>query len=149
MAIDASLIGKKTEPYTVEVEKGHIRRFAEAIGDDSPLYVDEAYAKQTAYKGIIAPPTFPTTFTMGRPTPLTEAEGFELRRVLHGEQSFIHHMPVRPGETYTVQTEVTNVYEKEGRMGKMTFIVLQTEARNIQNELVVTGTATIVYRQSI
>jgi len=149
MAIDASLIGKKTKPYTVEVEKGHIRRFAEAIGDESPLYIDEEFAKQTVYKGIIAPPTFPTTFTMGRPTPLTEACGFELRRVLHGEQSYIHHLPVRPGETYTVQTEVTDVYEKEGRMGKMTFIVLETEARNILNEPVVTGIATIVYRQSI
>ena len=69
MTIDAQLIGKKTKEYTIDIEKGHIRRFAEAIGDPSPLYYDEEYAKQTSYKGIIAPPTFATIFTMDKPSP--------------------------------------------------------------------------------
>ena len=31
--IDRSLIGTETAPFTAEVERGAIRRFAEAIGD--------------------------------------------------------------------------------------------------------------------
>src|SRR6476469_7924704 len=35
-----------------------ILRFAEGIGDDNPLWTDEAYAASTSYGGIIAPPSF-------------------------------------------------------------------------------------------
>ena len=149
MAIDAQLIGKKTKEYIIDIEKGHIRRFAEAIGDPSPLYYDEEYAKQTPYKGIIAPPTFATTFTMDKPSPLSDVEGFELRQVLHGEQTFIYHRPVRPGDCYWVQSEVKEVYDRDGKSGKMTFITVETIARDINNETVVTSKSTIVYRQSI
>src|SRR5690606_24820240 len=100
MAIDKSIIGRKTEVYTREVEKGHIRRFAEAVGDDHPLYTDETYAASTPYRGIIAPPTFATTLTMDAPNPLKSVPGFEMRRVLHGEQEYIFHRPMRPEDKY-------------------------------------------------
>ncbi len=35
-----------------------ILRFCEGIGDDNPLWVDEAYAKTTPHGGLIAPPSF-------------------------------------------------------------------------------------------
>jgi acyl dehydratase len=35
-----------------------ILRFCEGIGDDNPLWTDAAYAAQTQYGGIIAPPSF-------------------------------------------------------------------------------------------
>ena len=35
------VIGVESEAITYDVEKGAIRKFAEAIGDDNPLYVDE------------------------------------------------------------------------------------------------------------
>ena len=149
MAVDISLIGKKTKEYVIEIEKGHIRSFAEAIGDCSPLYYDEEYAKSTPFKGIIAPPTFATTFTMNKRSPLADVEGFELRRVLHGEQTFIHHRPVRPGDRYWVQSEVKSVYDREGKSGRMTFITVETVAKDVNNVPVVTGQSTIVYRQSI
>ena len=31
-------LGKATSPVTYDVEKGHIKRFAEAIGDDNHLW---------------------------------------------------------------------------------------------------------------
>ncbi|OUM89666.1 MAG: hypothetical protein BAA01_02565 [Bacillus thermozeamaize] len=149
MAIDKSLIGRKTEVYTIEVEKGHIRRFAEAVGDDCPLYVDEAYAVSTPYRGIIAPPTFATTLTMNAPSPLKDVPGFEMRRVLHGEQEYIFHRPMRPGDKYWVQSEITDVFDRQGSSGRMTFIIIETVARDIDNQPVVTGRSTIVYRQDI
>ena len=38
-------IGTLSDPRTLEVEKGAIIKFAEAIGDDNPVYNDEAEAR--------------------------------------------------------------------------------------------------------
>lgn len=35
-----------------------ILKFAHGIGDANPLWLDESYAKNTAYNGIVAPPSF-------------------------------------------------------------------------------------------
>ena len=51
-------IGTESEPVTVDVEKGAILKFAQAIGDENPLWNDEAAARRTRYGGLIAPPTF-------------------------------------------------------------------------------------------
>jgi acyl dehydratase len=51
-------IGKTAEPRTYEVERGAIRRFAEAIGDPNPLFNSESEARQSRFGGLIAPPTF-------------------------------------------------------------------------------------------
>ena len=41
-------IGMQSEARVVEVERGAIRRFAEAIGDPNPLFNNEAAARKTA-----------------------------------------------------------------------------------------------------
>ena len=51
-------IGKSGEARTIEVERGAIRRFAEAIGDTNPLFNSESEARYTCFGGMIAPPTF-------------------------------------------------------------------------------------------
>ena len=40
------------------VQEGHILMFARSVGDENPVYSDDAYAKTTEAGGIIAPPTF-------------------------------------------------------------------------------------------
>lgn len=40
------------------VEAGHILAFADAIGDENPVYRDEEAAVAAGLEGIIAPPTF-------------------------------------------------------------------------------------------
>src|SRR5689334_22289720 len=58
---------------TYEVERGAIRRFAEAIGDSSPLFNDEAAARRTRFGGMIAPPTF--CRSLGSPIPQVRLKG--------------------------------------------------------------------------
>ncbi|MBA4116191.1 MAG: MaoC family dehydratase N-terminal domain-containing protein, partial [Rubrobacter sp.] len=58
-------IGQRSEPVMNVVEKGAVRKFAEAIGDLNPLYMDEEVAKASRYGRLIAPPTFPRTFDYG------------------------------------------------------------------------------------
>ena len=51
-------IGQKSAPTTVDIEKGAIIKFAQAIEDDNPVYNDEKAARESRYGGLIAPPTF-------------------------------------------------------------------------------------------
>ena len=52
----AKFIGAGTGVVVFEVEKGAIKKFADAVDDGNPLYWDEEYAKNTKYGSIIAPP---------------------------------------------------------------------------------------------
>lgn len=52
-------IGQKSEPHTIDVEKGAIIKFAQAIEDDNPLFNDDMAARESRYGGIIAPPNLP------------------------------------------------------------------------------------------
>ncbi|WP_042356063.1 MaoC family dehydratase N-terminal domain-containing protein [Bacillus rubiinfantis] len=144
MDLDKSVIGVTSDVFVFEVEKGHIRRFAQAIGDRNRLYIEEEFASHTPYGGIIAPPTFPiaiATQGIGLPIKLDE------RRMMHGEQEFIYHRPIRPGENLYCQLRVTDLYEREGRSGKMQFLVIDTEMKDEHGELVVISRMNIVYRQ--
>lgn len=143
MELDESVIGLTAKPYIFEVEKGHIRKFAEAIGDPNPLYRDEAYATDTVYGGIIAPPTFPMAVgSEGGDMPLK----LDTRRMLHGEQEFIYERPIRPGDRLHCQMKVVDLYEKEGKSGTMQFLVLDTEMKGDDGNLVVTSRMNIIYR---
>ena len=44
--------------FNHEVTADGVRHFVNGYGDDNPLYCDQDYAAATAWKGLIAPPTF-------------------------------------------------------------------------------------------
>lgn len=143
MDLDNSIIGLSGKPFIFEVEKGHIRQFAEAIGDDNPLYVDQEYAADTPYEGLIAPPTFPIAVaSTGGDLPIE----LDTRRMLHGEQAFTYYKPIRPGDRLHCQMKIADLYERKGRSGNMQFLVLCTEMKDDDGELVVVSEMTIVYR---
>lgn len=143
MDLDKSVIGIKGDIFVFEVEKRHIRQFANAIGDQNPLYVDPEYAANTPYGGLISPPTFPIAIgSDGGSLPLKLDE----RRMLHGEQEFIYYRPIRHGDRLYCQLKVTDLYEKEGRSGKMQFLAIDTEMRDELGEIVVISRMNIIYR---
>ena len=142
--IPEHLIGTETEPFLVEVEKGAIAKFAEAIGDLSPLYLDEAFARTTPHGGLIAPPTFPITF---RPPEEPEwARGLDYRRILHGSQEFEYHRPIRSGERLWCTMRLAAVETKSGRTGKMDLITRELRGADASGNPVFVGRGVIVYR---
>jgi hypothetical protein len=46
---------RKTIPYTLTRQA--IELYCKSVGEDHPIYFDEAYAKTTRYGGLIAPPS--------------------------------------------------------------------------------------------
>src|SRR4030042_4101264 len=49
------LVGTINEPWVIEVERGAIKRCAEAIEAPNPLYYDVEYARRMGYRDIVAP----------------------------------------------------------------------------------------------
>ncbi|EPR29903.1 hypothetical protein I656_00403 [Geobacillus sp. WSUCF1] len=58
-------IGKRSAKVKNVVERGAVKKFAEAIGDPNPIYWDEETGKRSRYGRNIAPPTFPRVFDYG------------------------------------------------------------------------------------
>lgn len=112
-------IGQRSEPIVNVVEKGAVRKFAEAIGDPNPLYLDEEAAKASRYGGLIAPSTFPRTFEYGE----VEDLGSPGQGYIHGEHRIRYERALFVGEEVSCYAEVKDYYEKEGREGPLGFLI--------------------------
>ena len=146
--INHGLKGKEYPPYTVTIERGRIKDFARAIGDTNPFYVDDRVGAASEFGDVIAPPTFPITFRdEGFDTNAFLQElGTDISRILHGEQEFELHRPIRPGETFVCRPRVADIYEKSGKSGAMAFVVRETAVTDRDNELVATLRGVTVIR---
>lgn len=141
---DRGIVGKTYPPFTVRVEYGKIREFAEALRDDNPLYRDEAAARRSPFGAIIAPPTLSRNFWW-EGTQVHRDLGFDWRYVVHGEQEFEYHRPVKAGEVLTAQMKIAELYDKAGkRGGTMTFAVVETRYRDDNGETVLVGRRTLI-----
>ena len=134
-------VGTECEPLTVEVEKGAIIKFAQAIGDENPLWNDEAVARKSRYGGLIAPPTFLRSLRLERPE-----LPFDLpfTRLLDGGSDWEYFQPVRAGDRITAVSRVSNLQERPGRMGLMIFMTSLITYRNQFDEVVATQTSTSI-----
>ena len=127
------LVGMESAPASYLIEKGHVRRFAEAIGDPSPLFSDEVKARQSRYGGIIAPPTFLRNCPSG-PFPLPIRSPFT--RALDGGSDWEYFEPVRPGDTITSVQKFSGVETRQSRLGTMMITARETRYTNQLGQLV-------------
>jgi acyl dehydratase len=146
--INTSLKGKEFPPYSVTVERGRIKDFARAIGDLNPFYLDDRVGAASEFGDVIAPPTFPITFRDENfdTNALLKELGTDVSRILHGEQEFELHRPIRAGETLLCRPRLSDIYEKSGKSGPMAFIVRETSVTDAKNELVATLRGVTVIR---
>ena len=121
------VIGVESEAIAYDVERGAIRKFAEAIGDDNPLYNDEEAARNTRYGGLIAPPTFMRSMNPGRSKATVQSP---YPAALDGGSEWEYFEPVRPGDRISVTMKVSEMFEREGRLGNMLFIIRETKYVN-------------------
>lgn len=137
------VIGRWSTPVANLVERGAVRKFADAIGDFNPLYRDDQAAKQSRYGRMIAPPTFSRTFDYGM------IEGFELQKdgLIHGEQAFHFERPIYVGEEVLCSMRVADTYTRNGGSGRMTFYLLEQKGESKQGELIFTAKMNVIWRE--
>ena len=104
-------IGTQSSPLTMEVEKGAIMKFAEAIRDSTPLWTDEIIARRSKYGGLVAPPTFLRSIRIDRPE-----LPFDLpfTRLLDGGSDWEYFQPIRVGDHITAKSQRTDLQERVG-----------------------------------
>lgn len=161
--------GTPLPEQVVVVERGPVANFATAITDANPVFHDARAAAEAGFDAIPAPPTYPAVLhTFGAfpelqppapdgPDPITAAIGALLQDgglILHGEQEFAHHRPVRVGDRLrgTGEIEDVRVRESGGDGGApqvtMTFVVARTDwADDATGEPVCTSRMTIIHRR--
>jgi acyl dehydratase len=118
----AAYVGRESPPVHYEIERGHIRRFVEAIGDPDPIYVDEEAARAAGHERIPAPPTFATAL---RPADPREGMEIDWKKLLHGEQEYRYERPLYAGDRITVVGRIAEAYVKEGKAGAMDMLVTE------------------------
>ncbi|MSQ08863.1 MAG: MaoC family dehydratase [Dehalococcoidia bacterium] len=135
--------GMDSMPVTYDVEKGAVAKFARAIGDLNPLYIDDLVARNSSYGGLIAPPTFLRSLIPGRyAKPFPEPFSY----VLDGGSSYTFFAPVRVGDRITVTRRFVELFEKQGKLGTMLFRVQEIKYVNQHGEVAATQrTTTISY----
>jgi acyl dehydratase len=129
---------------TYEVSREKIREFARAIGDTHPAYTDPQAARALGHPDVVAPPTFLTVLGFrfaGEGPNLDPGLGLDYTRVVHGEQRFVHHRPVRPGDVLSATSTVADIRDA----GRNELMVVVTEV-TAAGEPVATLTSTIVSR---
>lgn len=144
--IDKKWLGYELPVSTLTLERGRLRAFAKAIGETDPVYVDVDAARAAGYPDLPAPPTFlfAAEQDSGTQMAMIQEMGVPLRSILHGEQGFTYHRPVCAGDTVSVRSRVSDIYDRKG--GALEFVVTLSEVRNQGGELVAELRAVIVCR---
>ncbi|MBI4491759.1 MAG: MaoC family dehydratase N-terminal domain-containing protein [Chloroflexi bacterium] len=129
-AIRAS-IGKEMEPkVNDEVEKGLIRRLYEAVGAPAPEGDDALVAPISILFTLRgAGVRYPTMY-----------------RNVAGGTEWEYFRPIRVGDQITATSKIAEVYQRESRsLGRMTFIIVETNHVNQRGEHVARTRSTGIY----
>jgi acyl dehydratase len=154
----SKLIGKADPPGIFEVEKGAIKKYADAIGDRNPLFWDEEFARSTRYGSLIAPPGYfgwPTKWTEPMPlispggmmdvlTAIMTKDGHPF--ILDGGGEVEYKSPIRPGDVIAASNKLLDIREKETQGAKMYFCVFENIFLNQNGALVMKELHTIIFR---
>ncbi len=143
--LDKSLIGRESDPLLQEVEKGAVRRLAEALGDPNPIYTDEEAARAAGHPGLLAPPTFPAVLAVN--DRFRHSLDLGTRSLLHSEQQFEYGRSIVAGDRIIVRNRVADVQEKSGPSGPMDVIVIEAEGRSPEGDLFFRSRETLVLRR--
>jgi 3-hydroxybutyryl-CoA dehydratase len=125
-----------TAEFSKTISEADIYMFAGITGDLNPFHVNEAYAKQTFFKGRIAHGMLLAGF-------ISTVVGCYLPGpgAIYVKQDLKFLAPARIGDTITAKVVVTEVMEEENR------IILETFCLNQDGEKVLDGQALLSPRK--
>jgi acyl dehydratase len=138
-----AMIGVESPSYTFLVEQGDVARYADAIGDENPLFHDERLARKTSFGGVVVPPTY---LIVMRVLEIRAAPPFRpLPNSLDGGSEWHYLQPVRAGDRLTATRKIADIHERDGAKGRMVFVVTEITYRNQFDEVAVIQRDTAIY----
>ena len=114
-----------------------IRHFAEGMGDENPLWLDDRYARNTKWGGIIAPPTFPHRISpaLGAPQMLDIPQSMGIGSIRNAGTLWEFSSAIHVNDSFKVQDAAYTEFEDKTRLdGKGPRMFLITSDRRYINQ---------------
>jgi predicted MarR family transcription regulator len=129
---DERLVGRRYETQPFEVTEASIRAYREAVGDtgsDTPE----------------APPTYAMVYAYDAYWQLWQDQevAMDVAHLVHGEQRFVFHRAVRPGDRIKATGRLSNV----SRRGQMELVTYEITSKDLEERLVSEATALFIIRK--
>lgn len=128
------------EPATVVIDRREAQRYALAVGDENPVYFDEAAAQAAGHRTIIVAPTFVTHAVVPpRANGQLREDGLwkdigavklSVQRMMFGGEEWDFLEPVCVGDTITAEARLAGVEEKQGTKGAFVLVTRETTFTN-------------------
>lgn len=158
----------ETEIACDPVERGAVRRYAQAIMDEDPIFA-EPCANNARYGGPVAPPLFPTHMfrrafgvpdaiqlrakdpefdglSSGASSGLPELDPIKHLALLNGGSEIEFFRYARHGEAVKLRSRYADIVEKQTSKGPMLFVTIEAEYRNGDDELLLKARRTLIRR---
>jgi hypothetical protein len=127
-----NLVNVEFGPEVYEIEKGMLKKFAEAIDDPNPRWLKEA------------PPTFPTALVPRALLNKLFNADIPLKRLLNGTSELEYLQPIRAGDVISVTAKLTRLRQVPGAEGPTLFMFTEMTYTNQRGEVVVKGKNTYI-----
>lgn len=135
-------IGRTTPPQTEVVTRRDIRKYAVATGQRLRKYLDGDEAPPTFHVALfwpVVPVDGLSPDGVARDPLFPEVAG---KRPLAGGLKLDFHRPIRPGDVLTCTRTLSDIYEKSGSSGALTFIEVVMRVTDSGQQPVLTETTT-------
>ena len=131
---DKKHVGRTYETAPFEVTEESIRAYMQAVGD----------TRQESE--LVAPPTYAMVYGFDAYWQLwgDQEVALDVAHLVHGEQSFTVHRPVRPGDRIRTVGRIANVNSRPG----MELVTFDLKAEDLEGRPVSEATALFIIRSS-
>jgi hypothetical protein len=127
-----SLLNVEFGAEVYEIEKGMLRKFAEAIEDPNPRWQEEA------------PPTLPAALVPKQLIKKLFNADIPLKRLLNGTSELEYLKPIKAGDVISVTAKLTRMRQMAGAEGPTLFMFTEMTYANQRGEVVVRGKNTYI-----
>ena len=144
MALNQELKGREYQEVEFVVDRDRVLQFADAIGEDNPIFRETEAATALGYDEQVTPPTFVTVMqlmTSGQVV-LDQELGLNYALVVHGEQEYEWRRAVKVGDKLRATPRIADIYAR----GPNEFLVIEAVIRDESGETVVVARSTLLSR---
>lgn len=120
------IAGSELASFIAAAERSRLRVFAQATGQQDPVYTDLQAAREAGHEDLPIPPTF--LFGLEREgvdmPRLLKSQDIDIRQILHGEQGSVYHRVPVAGEVLRFSPQIVGDHLK--RDGALRFLIRET-----------------------
>jgi len=127
-----SLLNVEFGPEVYEIEKGMVRKFADAIDDPNPIW--QQVATPTFLAALIPTELLHKLLTARCP----------LTRYLNGANELDYYQAINVGDVISVTASLSKVRQLEGKEGTTLFMIMEIIYKNQGGEVVARGRNTYI-----